>query len=105
MVTPCVLERADGHTLDPDTRERIEQWTPVPGITRCSIRRSKSEREIHVAGQRVTVGSHTVSVPWDAPKARVGDRFATDLGVFYVAGVEHHSLPVQQRYSTAENQG
>lgn len=71
----------------------------------CKTITSREAREVVIGGQRVTVKPTIVSVPWGAPRAEVGWRFVTDRGDFYVASIEHHSLPVQARYACHENQG
>lgn len=108
MVTECVLERKDGFTVNPENGQRVDRWVPVwvpaVGGPGCKVVTSREHREIVVGGQRVTTKPTTVCVPWDAPKARQGDRFVTPRGVFWVAGVEHHSWNIQQRYTCTENQ-
>lgn len=106
MVTPCVLEKPDGHTEDPENYQQVALWVTVwePGFPACKVVTSREAREVSVGGQRVTVKPTLVSVPWDAPEAAIGWRFRTPLGVFYVAGIERHSHAVQARYSTVEHQ-
>lgn len=105
MVTPCVMERRDGHTIDPDNHHRTDRWVEAwSGL--CRVVTSREAREITVGGQKVTVKPTNVRIPWDTePRAVVGDRFTTGEGVFYVAGVEHDTWAVQQRYTCAEHQG
>lgn len=104
MVTECRLERLDGHDTDPDTGYRADRWVLVWAGS-CKAVTSREAREITVGGQKVTVKPTTVSIPWDAPRGRVGDRFVTEDGDLHVVGVERHSWPVQQRYACAEHQG
>lgn len=103
MVTPCVLERVSGHTINPDNGQRIDEWT-VRWEGRCKVVTSREHREVVIGGQRVTRKPATVCVPWDAPKAHQDDRFVTGLGTFFVDGIEHHSITIQQRYTCSENQ-
>ena len=106
------LQRRDGYTLDPDTRQRIDRWVPYwSGPMR--VRVESVEQQITTGGQDVTILRARASLPVSVEGVTAQDRIVATqcadpmaLGVpLYVKAVPLGTQMVLRRLPVSTEQG
>ena len=113
MSATVALAHPDGHSLDPLTGAKTQQWSTYYSGKASLQRSSNAAARMLLAGQQVGVEATAGKVPHDVAVAK-GDRLTvtacpdspTLVGrELYVAAHDTGSQMIQQRFALTDNQG